>query len=179
MKIYGIASTRGAVRTVRLGEGLPDLLVLGYRGEILPVFGPEAKLRAFGHAHPALKAVGSGSFKPALLGDTYFDVADKISAVVEAGEVELIVFDPVLDADGRWVSEAFEWPAEKFCADMLTFRPVVMDIARRQKGIPDDQLPSPKAVNEAYCWYTWRMLAYVHGPSRIYSELKQILGLKG
>ncbi len=179
MKIYGIASTRGAGQTIRLGEGLPDLLILGHRGKILPVFGAEAKLRAFGHAHHALKADDSESFEAALLGDTYFDVAEKISAVVEAGEVELIVFDPVLDADGRWVSEAFEWPAEKFCDDMLTFRPVVMNIARRQEGIPEDQLPSPEAINKAYSWYMWRMLAYVYGPSRIYSKVKQILGLKG
>jgi hypothetical protein len=178
MQFYGISNTRSMGQTVRLGEGLPDLLTLGHRGEILPVFGVEAKLRAFGHAHHALKADNSESFEAALLGDTYFDVAEKISAVVEAGEVELIVFDPVLNTDGTWVREAFEWSAKKFCDKMLTFRPVVMDIARRKEGIPEDQLPSPEAVNEAYCWYTWRMLAYVHGPSRIYSELKQILGLK-
>ncbi|PLS87076.1 MAG: hypothetical protein CYG60_03845 [Actinobacteria bacterium] len=179
MKIYGIANTRGMGLTIRLGEGLPDLLGLGHREEVvLPVFGVEAKLRAFVRAHPSLEADDSESFQTALLGDTYFDLAEKISAAVEAGEIETVVFDPVLSADGEWVSEAFEWPAEKFCDQMLTFRPVVMDIARRQEDIPEEQLPSSEAINKAYDWYMGRMLAYVYGPSRIYSELKQILGLK-
>ncbi len=30
MKIYGIANTRGMGLTIRLGEGLPDLLGLGH-----------------------------------------------------------------------------------------------------------------------------------------------------
>ncbi len=178
MKFYGITNTQGVGQTIHLGEGLPDLVALGHQGKMLAVFGVEAKLRAFVSAHPSLEADGSESFQTALLGDTYFDVAEKISAAVEAGEVETVVFDPVLDADGEWVSEAFEWPAEKFCDEMLTFRPVVMGIARRQEGIPEEQLPSSEAINKAYCWYMWRMMAYVHGPSRIYSELKQILGLK-
>jgi hypothetical protein len=179
MQFYGIANTRGTEQTIRLGEGLPDLLALGHQDEVLPVFGVEAKLRAFVHAHRTLKADGTESLETVLLGDTYFDVAGIISSAVKAGEIETIVFDPVLDADGTWIGETLNWPAEKFCDQMLTFCPVVMDIARRQEGIPEDEIPSPEAINKAYCWYTWRMLAYVHGPSRIYKELKQILGLKG
>ncbi len=174
MQIYGISNTRGMGQTVRLGEGLPDLLVLGYRGEILPVFGVEAKLRAFGHAHPALKAVGSGSFEPALLGDTYFEVAEKISAVVEAGEVETVVFDPVLDTDGAWIGEAFSLRAESFCAFMTT----VADIARRQEGVPADRRPSPKALRKASIWYTLRMLLYRLHLLRHFDSLRRILGLK-
>ncbi len=156
MKIYGIASTRGAGQTVRLGEGLPDLLTLAHRGKILPVFGAEAKLRAFVSAHPSLGADDSESFEAALLGDTYFEVAEKISAVVEAGEVETVVFDPVLDADGAWIGEAFSWRAESFCAFMTK----VVEIARRQEGIPDDRQPSPKALRKALRWYTLRILLY-------------------
>lgn len=178
MQFYGITSTRGMGQIVRLGEGLPDLLALGHRGEVLPVFGVEAKLRAFVSAHPALTAIGSKSVETALLGDTYFDVAEKISAVVEAGEVETMVFDPVLDADSTWIGETLSYPAKKFCDEMLTFRPIVMDIARRREGIPADYEPSPEAINKAYCWYVWRMIAYVHGPSRVISEFRQILGLK-
>lgn len=178
MKFYGITATCGAGPACHLGEGMPKLLTLGHQGKVLPVFGVDARLRAFVSAHPALKAGGPDSFEPALLGNNYFDVAERISAAVEAGEVETVVFDPVLDVDGEWVSEAFNQPAEDFCDQMLTIRPVVMDIARRKEGIPADCEPSPEAVKEAYCWYTWRMLAYVHGPSRVYSELKQDLGLK-
>ncbi len=179
MKFYGIANTRGVGQTIRLGEGLPDLLTLGHREEVvLPVFGVDARLRAFVSAHPALEAGGSEFFEPALLGNTYFDVAEKISAAVEAGEIETVVFDPVLDVDGAWADEAFAQPAGDFCDHILTVRPVVMDIARRQEGMSEEQLPSSEAINKAYCRYMWRMMAYVHGPSRIYSELKQILGLK-
>ncbi len=178
MEFYGITATCGAGPACHLGEGMPKLLTLGHQGKVLPVFGVHAKLRAFADAHCALDTGSSAFFETALLGDTYFGVAEKISAAVEAGQIETVVFDPVLDVDGKWVSEAFEWPAENFCDEMLTFRPVVMDIARRQEGIPEEQLPSSEAINKAYCWYMWRMMAYVHGPSRIYSELKQILGLK-
>ncbi len=179
MEFYGITATCGAGPACHLGEGMPKLLTLGHQGKVLPVFGVHAKLRAFADAHCALDTGSSAFFETALLGDTYFGVAEKISAAVEAGQIETVVFDPVLDVDGKWVSEAFEWPAENFCDEMLTFRSVVMDIARRQEGISEDQLPSPEAINEAYCWYVWRMLAYVYGPSRIYSKVKQILGLKG
>ncbi len=128
MKFYGVANTRSVGPTIRLGAGLPELLALGHCEKVLPVFGVEAKLRAFVGAHPAPKAGGTEAFEPILLGDTYFDVAEKIHAAVEACEVETVVFDPMLDADGKWVSEAFEWPAENFCDEMLTFRPVVMDL---------------------------------------------------
>jgi hypothetical protein len=177
MKFYGITATCGAGPACHLGEGMPKLLALGDQ-KVLPVFGVDAKLRAFVGVHRALEAAGTEAFEPVLLGETYFDVAEKISAAVEAGEVELVVFDPVLHAEG-WVSEAFEWPAENFCDEMLNFRSAVMDIARRQEDISEDQLPSPEAIDKAYCWYVWRMLAYVYGPSRIYSKVKQILGLKG
>lgn len=165
MKFYGIANTQGVGQTIRLGEGLADLLALGHRGEVCPVFGVDAKLKAFVSAHPALKAGGSDSFKPALLGDIYFDVAEKISAVVEAGEVETVVFDPVLNADGEWVSEAFEWSAENFCDFFTAVRPVVEDVARRREGIPADRQPNPEALDKTLDWYMGQMVAYIHGPS--------------
>ncbi len=137
MKLYRIANTQGVGLNIRLGEGLPDLLGLGHREEVvLPVFSGEVRLRAFVSAHHALKAAGTEAFEPALLGETYFDVAEKISAALEAGEVESVVFDPVLDANGAWVSEAFNQPAEDFCDQMLTIRPVAVDIARRKAFRP-------------------------------------------
>ncbi len=100
MEFYGITATCGAGLACHLGEGMPKLLTLGRQGKVLPVFGVHAKLRAFADARCALDTGGSDSFEPALLGETYFDVAEKISAAVEAGEVELVVFDPVLHAEG-------------------------------------------------------------------------------
>jgi len=159
---------------ISLRRGLPDLLALGDRGEALPLFGTDDKLRAFVRAHPSLQAQGCQSVEAALLGANLFEVAELISPAVEAGRAELVVFDPVLDANEVWIGQSLSWPAESFCGFMRG----VMDIARRKEGVPEGQIPSSKAINKAYCWYTWRMLAYVYGPSRIYRELKQILGLK-
>ncbi len=174
MEIFGIANTRSVGQTIRLGKDLPDLLALGRRGEVLPVFGVEAKVRAFVSAHPSLGADGPKSFETALLGDTYFEVAEKISAAVEAGEVETVVFDPVLDADGAWIGEAFSWRAEIFCAFMTK----VVEIARRQEGVPDDRQPSPKALRKALRWYTLRILLYRLDLLRHFDSLRRILGLK-
>ncbi len=101
-------------------------------------------------------------------------MAEKISAAVEAGEVETVVFDPVLDADGAWVGEAFRWPAKSFCAFMAK----VVEIARRQEGIPDDRQPSPKALRKALRWYTLRILLYRLDLLRQFDSLRRILGLK-
>ncbi len=156
MEFYGIANPRGTGQTVRLGEGLPDLLALGQRGEILPVFGVEAKLRAFVRAHRALKANGTGSSGTALLGTDLFEVAETLYPAVEAGEIDNVVFDPVLDENGAWIGEAFSWRAEAFCAFMTK----VVEIARRQEGVPADRRPSPKALRKASRWYVLRLLLY-------------------
>ncbi len=177
MEFYGITAICGAGPACHLGEGMPKLLTLGDQ-KVLPVFGVDAKLRAFVGVHRALEAAGTEAFEPVLLGETYFDVAEKISAAVEAGEVELVVFDPVLNAEGWWVSETFEWPAEKFCDFFTAVRPVVEDVARRREDIPADRQPNPEALDKALDWYMGRMVAYIHGPSRMYSELKQLLDLK-
>jgi hypothetical protein len=108
MKFYGIANSQGTEPIIHIGEGLPDLLVLDHQGKILPVFGRDDKLQAFVRAHPFLQAYDYKSVETALLGDHYLDVAEKISPAVEAGRVELIVFDPVLNTDGAWVDGAFE-----------------------------------------------------------------------
>ncbi len=76
------------------------------------------------------------------------------------------------------MSETFEWPAEKFCGFFTAVLPAVEDVARRREGIPADRQPSPEALDKALDWYMGRMLAYIHGPSRMYSEWKQILNLK-
>ncbi len=156
MEFYGIANTRGMGQTVRLGEGLPDLLALGHRSEVLPVFGSDAALKGFVKSHPSTRLEPPTSTETTLLGTDLFEVAETLYPAAEAGEVELIVFDPVLDADGAWVGEAFEWRAGSFCAFMTN----VVNIARRQEGVPADRRPSPKALRKALIWYMLRMLLY-------------------
>ncbi len=174
MNIYGIANHQNEEPIIRLGEGLPDLLALGQRDEVLPVFGSEAALRAFVRAHPWLGEDGSERVEPALLGASFIEVAELISPAVEAGGIELVVFDPVLDINGAWVGESLSWPAENFCASMT----VVADIARRQEGVPADHQPSPKAVRKATAWYVMRLLLYrldLLGP---FDSLRGYLGLR-
>ncbi len=177
MNFYAITNPRNVEQFVRFGEGRPDLLALGQRGEVLPVFGPESALRAFVHAHPSLQVDGPESVESLLLGANFIEVAETISSLVEAGKVEKVLFDPVLDANGEWVGESLSWPAKDFCQVMLTMRPIVMDIARRREGVSADRLPSSEAVNKAFCWYTWRVLIYL-GRSRIVSKIRRIRGLQ-
>lgn len=172
MEYYGIANPRGGEPIVRLGEGLPDLLALGHRGGALPVFGTNDKLQAFIWAHPSLNANVYQSVDTTLLGANLFEVAELISPAVEAGRANLVVFDPVLDADGSWVSEAFKCPAEGFCA----FMTVVIDIARRKEGIPADRQPSVQALRKALIWYMWRIVLYRLGLLQHLNRLRRHLG---
>ena len=175
MEYYGIANPQGVEPTVHLREGIPNLLALGHRGEVLPVFGVEAKLRAFARAHRALKANCTKSFDTALLGTDLFEVAETLYPAAGAGGVELVVFDPVLDADGTWAGEARScWPAERFCAFLTN----VVDIARRREGVPADRRPSPKALRKASRWYVLRLLLYRLGLLDIFDTLGRHLGGK-
>ncbi len=161
MEFYGIANTQGVRPIMKdLGKGLPDLLALGHRGEILPVFGTDNKLQAFVHRHPSLRADRARSVEPTLLGASFIELAELISPVVQAGKVETLIFDPVLNADGAWVGETLNWPAERFCDFMILVRSTVTDIARRKGGIPAHRQPSSEAVNEALGWYMRRIASY-------------------
>jgi hypothetical protein len=174
MQIYGISSIRGMGQTVRLGEGLPDLLALGHRSEVLPVFGSDAALKGFVESHPSTRLEPLTSTETTLLGTDLFEVAETLYPAAEVGGVELVVFDPVLDADGTWIGEAFSWRAESFCAFMTT----VVEIARRQEGVPDDRRPSPRALRKALIWYMLRMLLYRLDLLRHFDSLRRILSLK-
>ncbi len=145
--------------SVSLEAEPPSVLALGERGKVvLPVFGSEAALRAFVEVRHPGKAEHFDAFP---LGRTFFEVADAIRPAVEAGEVELIVFDPVVDVRGTWVGEALEWPAMNFCGFMRAARPSVMGMARREASVPDDEQPSPEAVNEALLLLMSRAYSYL------------------
>ncbi len=172
MEFYGIANPQVGETIISLRRGLPDLLALGDRGEALPLFGTDDKLRAFVRAHPSLQAQGCQSVETALLGANLFEVAELISPAVEAGRAELVVFDPVLDANGMWIGQSLSWPAESFCGFML----VVMDIARRKEGVPANRQPSLKALQKAFIWYVLRIVMYRFGLLQHLNCLTRYLG---
>lgn len=170
MKFHGIASTQSDNPIIRLGKGSPNLLALDHRGEILPVFGLKTKLQAFVRDHPSLKIEDPDSVEAVLLGANYIELAELIYPAVQSGQVKMLVFDPVLDTHGEWVGKAFDWPTDNFCELMIALRPILMDIARRQEGVPTDRPPSPEAVQKAFTWWVDRARAYLDGTSRLSRE---------
>ncbi len=158
---YAISNPCRIKPSVSLEGEPPSVLALGERRKVvLPVFGSEAALQAF------VEVCYTGEeehFDAFPLGRTFFEVADAIRPAVKAGEVEDVVFDPVLDLSGAWVGQELYWPAKDFCDFLQVMHPTVIEMARENTGVPADEQPSPEAVNEALLLWMSRAYDYLTG----------------
>jgi hypothetical protein len=151
MRMYYFVGTDDEVESATFyGGERSGLLVLGERGEVLPVF---YSFKGFLDFVEALYPEDSKCFGASPVGPTLFEVAEELRLVAEDGIIERVVFDPVVGSTGEWSGQAMDWPVESFCEFVEAVYPVVLEKAGGKLVLSGDRVtdatPHPHDMYQA------------------------------
>jgi hypothetical protein len=164
MRMYYFVVAKEEVESATFfGGERSGLLVLGERGQVLPVFYSFGGLIDFVEA---LYPEDSKGFAACPVGPTLFEVAEEIRLAMEAGEIERVVFDPVVDFTGEWSGQAMDWPAMSLCEFLEAVHPVVVEMAGGKLILSEDDdeneaAPHPHDVYQALRRCMKQLCAYL------------------